>query len=211
MSQEQLAFEILGELPTKERASETLTNPTPTGGAGALDGNEADSGSETGAETESDLAFTVTRSTRRKKSSQAKLVGSSLDIRIPSWFDDQQEAETVDHFVTKFERSLAASKVDLRARCVKLSEKHGYAQPASVDWVTNQAHRWGSCTPSRGTIRISERLQTYPDWVLDYVLCHELAHLSEPNHGKAFWNLVNRYPMTERARGFLIAKGLEGD
>ena len=37
----------------------------------------------------------------------------------------------------------------------------------------------------------------------------ELAHLIVPDHGERFWDLVNRYPMTERARGFLIAKGME--
>jgi predicted metal-dependent hydrolase len=36
-----------------------------------------------------------------------------------------------------------------------------------------------------------------------------LAHLLEANHGSRFWNLVNRYPRTERARGYLMALGLE--
>ena len=42
-----------------------------------------------------------------------------------------------------------------------------------------------------------------PDWVLDYVLVHELAHLVVPGHGPQFWSLVDRYPRTERARGYL--------
>ena len=65
--------------------------------------------------------------------------------------------------------------------------------------------RWGSCTPATRTIRLSTRLAAFPDWVIDYVIVHELAHLVVHGHGPDFWDLVNRYPRTERARGYLIA------
>ncbi|HEY4938445.1 MAG TPA: M48 family metallopeptidase, partial [Actinomycetota bacterium] len=60
-----------------------------------------------------------------------------------------------------------------------------------------------------GAIRLSESLLDMPGWVRDYVLVHELAHLLVPNHSPKFWALVERYPLTERARGYLIAKGVE--
>ncbi len=63
--------------------------------------------------------------------------------------------------------------------------------------------RWASCTPADGTIRMSERLRQMPGWVQDYVLIHELAHLVVPGHGPRFWALVDRFPRTERARGYL--------
>jgi predicted metal-dependent hydrolase len=56
------------------------------------------------------------------------------------------------------------------------------------------------------TIRISSRVAGFPAWVLDYLLVHELAHLVVGDHSPAFWEVVNRYPKAERARGYLIAK-----
>ena len=44
-----------------------------------------------------------------------------------------------------------------------------------------------------------------PDWMLAYVVMHELAHLEEANHGAGFWRLVNHYSLAERARGYLMA------
>ena len=75
--------------------------------------------------------------------------------------------------------------------------------PASVRWVTNQNARWGSCTPGDRTIRLSDRLQQMPGWVVDYVLVHELAHLLEAGHTPEFWAWVDRYPRAEKAKGYL--------
>jgi hypothetical protein len=93
----------------------------------------------------------------------------------------------------------------LGRRAAELSRSYldGQAAPASVRWVPEMRTRWASCTPSTGTIRMSERLRQLPEWVQDYVLVHELAHLLVAGHGPRFWTLVQRYPRTERARGYL--------
>ncbi|MFI6296379.1 M48 family metallopeptidase [Nonomuraea sp. NPDC050790] len=103
------------------------------------------------------------------------------------------------------ERRRRPTDEGLQARANELSAKYldGKARPASVRWVDNQQHRWGSCTPDNATIRISTRLKGLPEWVIDYVIIHELVHLLVPSHGPQFWALVEQYPKAERARGFL--------
>jgi predicted metal-dependent hydrolase len=64
--------------------------------------------------------------------------------------------------------------------------------------------RFGSCTIDDRTIRISSRMRETPQWVEDYVVVHELAHLIEPSHNKRFKELVGRYPLAERTIGFLF-------
>ena len=90
-----------------------------------------------------------------------------------------------------------------RARRLAAAYLPGVGEPASVRWVDNQNSRWGSCTPEDRSIRLSSRLRAMPDWVVDYVLVNELAHLRVPGHGREFWALVAGYPRAERARGYL--------
>ena len=78
--------------------------------------------------------------------------------------------------------------------------------PATIDWSNRQLRRWGSCTVSEGRIRISDRLASMPDWVLDWVILHELAHLVVPHHGPPFQQIVSQYQLGERAEGYLIAR-----
>lgn len=151
----------------------------------------------------------VIRSSRRRKTVQARQVGGVLRVSIPATMSEADEARHVADMVRRMERRSVSSGVDLTARAAALAASHRLPRPASIRWVDNQEWRWGSCTPSEGAIRISSRLAAEPGWVLDYVIVHELAHLLVPGHGPDFWALVDRYPRAERARGFLMARGLE--
>ncbi len=132
-------------------------------------------------------------------------------VLIPAAFTPAEERRWVAQMVAKLQtreerrRRSMGGDAELMARARALSAAHldGAAEPVSVRWVDNQQRRWGSCTPADGSIRLSSRLRTMPDYVVDYVLVHELAHLLEAGHDARFWALVARYPRAERARGFL--------
>ncbi|NJC69571.1 M48 family metallopeptidase [Planosporangium thailandense] len=153
----------------------------------------------------------VRRSQRRRRTVSAYRDGERVVVLIPARFSRAEEREWVDRMLARLDaREQRSRRTDaaLQARAARivaryLPEHAGAARPVSVRWVTNQNGRWGSCTPADGTIRISHRVQEMPDWVIDYVLLHELAHLVVPSHSADFWGLVARYPKTERARGYL--------
>jgi predicted metal-dependent hydrolase len=154
----------------------------------------------------------VRRSQRRHRTVTAYWNDDTLVVLIPARMTRAEEKHWVAEMERKLQRSEprrpASPKTSdeaLLARCALLSGKYlaGTAVPASVRWVPPMRTRWASCTPVDATIRVSERLRKVPPWVLDYVLVHELAHLLVPGHGADFWDLVGRFPRTERARGYL--------
>lgn len=152
------------------------------------------------------LTAKVTRSKRRRKTAEARLEGNVVDIRIPATSSAADERQYIAHFLACFERSRRAELVDLRERADRLARQYGLPAPTSIRWVTNQRQRWGSCTPADGSIRLSDRMVSFPSWVVDYVIVHELAHLIEIGHTARFWELVDAYPRAERAKGYLQAK-----
>jgi predicted metal-dependent hydrolase len=101
---------------------------------------------------------------------------------------------------------MSTDRFDLTQRAAGLSKRLDLPRATEIRWATDMTARWGSCTPTTGAIRISDRLAAFPDWVVDYVIVHELAHLVVPGHDAHFWQLVHRFSSSERAIGYLIAK-----
>jgi predicted metal-dependent hydrolase len=161
-----------------------------------------------GAEPRVEPLVDVRRSARRRRTVSAYRDGDRTVVLIPARMSRAEERRWVQVMLDRLaaqDAKLRPSDEQLHARAAHLSATwlDGRARPASVRWASNQGARWGSCTPVDGTIRLSTRLQGMPSWVVDYVLVHELAHLLVPGHGAEFWALVDRYPRTERARGYL--------
>ena len=163
---------------------------------------------------QADWPIQVIRSARRRRTVGARLENGVLIIRAPEAMTDEDLAPFIENLKKRVQRRssrLPQSDQELERRAREFNRKYFDGELAwhSVRYVTNQNSRFGSCTPDDGTIRISHRLASMPAWVRDYVLVHELTHLIERNHGPSFWRIVNRYPLAERARGYLMAVGLE--
>ncbi len=152
----------------------------------------------------------VRRSKRRRRTVSAYRDGDRVVVMIPASLSRQEEAEWVETMLARLERSERRRKAQRPGPAVTRAGPAATATWAvsrsrsRSAWVDNQQARWGSCTPGDRTIRLSARLQGMPQWVVDYVLVHELAHLLEPGHDANFWGWVDRYPQAERAKGYLI-------
>jgi predicted metal-dependent hydrolase len=160
------------------------------------------------------MEIKIIRSKKRKKTVSARVVGNIFVVQAPARMSDGELQPIIEKLQQRWQRRRAKESLDdqaLHRRAQELNRQYfeGKLKWKSIRWVTNQNSRVGSCTPTDQTIRISHRLATMPTFVRDYVLVHELAHLLEANHGPKFWQLVNRYPKTERARGYLMAVGME--
>lgn len=146
-------------------------------------------------------------STRRKKTAGAHWEGDRIVVVVPAHLRGAERDEMVESLARRLARHrphLHASDQELENRAIVLSERYlGGVAPASIRWSTTQNKRWGSCTLQTREIRISERLRVAPDWVLDAVIVHELAHLLEPNHSDRFRLLEARYPRKADADLFL--------
>ncbi len=77
--------------------------------------------------------------------------------------------------------------LDFSRRLEILAAKLGVPTPPLT--LSNAQSRWGSCN-SRGEVRLNWRLLQAPPHIINYVICHELAHLKEMNHSAKFWALV---------------------
>jgi len=152
--------------------------------------------------------FRVIRSSRRKRTLHAYRQNGVIEIHIPDRLSRRQEfdviPEMIDLVLKRENRLRKSDGALLELSDLLLAEflPEFNGRPISVTWRVMR-ERWGSCTTVDKTIRISERLNTAPDYALRYVLFHELIHLRIAGHGDDFHELLARYPDKDRAEAFL--------
>ncbi|MCX5698911.1 MAG: M48 family metallopeptidase [Candidatus Omnitrophica bacterium] len=155
----------------------------------------------------------IIRSQRRRRWISARLVNDLLLINAPLALSQERLDKIISGFKLKFARKKLKTELDkeknLSDLASALNQKYfdNKLKIDSIEYATNQNSRFGCCNYRAAKIRISHKIGLMPKWVRKYVLMHEMAHLIQPNHSQAFWDIVSRYKLTERARGYLMAAG----
>ena len=158
------------------------------------------------------IEYTLQVSARTRRFRLAVLPDGSVRLTMPrrgtQKFAEQfvrQQAEWVvqqlEHFAkTKQQRiplPIAGSYDTQRKQVLKwiknrvqqINQEYGFSYNRVS--VRNQTSRWGSCSSARN-FSFNYRLMFLPPRLADYVIVHELCHLEELNHSRAFWQLVSR-------------------
>ena len=156
----------------------------------------------------------IIRSKRRRRSVGARLVNDLLLINAPLALSQEHLDKIISNFKLKFARQKLKTELDKEknlldlARALNKEYFDNKLKIESIEYATNQNSRFGCCNYRTAKIRISHKIGRMPNWVRKYVLIHEMAHLIQPNHSRAFWDIVCRYKLTERARGYLMAASI---
>jgi|SRR5699024_6833432 len=149
-------------------------------------------------------------SSRRKKTISASHRDGMIQLSVPANLPDEYIVNSARSLVAKIkQRQKLAQRTPtddaLHQRALHLARVWlgGQVEPNSVVWSDRQTTLWGSCTPTTKNIRISSKLKTMPQWVIDGVLVHELAHLKYSGHGNDFQQFAAQYPKMREADAFL--------
>lgn len=150
----------------------------------------------------------IVRSKRRKRNIAAYRQSGEIVVSVPFRTSRAEISQVLPELVERViagEKRARKSEEELEWRSRQLLGRYlpeFHERPASISW-RQMSERWGSCTTLDRTIRISDRLQSAPDYVLDYVLLHELIHLRTPGHGDDFYRFLRRYEEEQRAESYL--------
>ncbi|WP_165168298.1 M48 metallopeptidase family protein [Rothia uropygialis] len=154
----------------------------------------------------------IRRSARRRKTISARWEGKMIVLLVPGTMATPVARDYLERLLPKLLSERSGARDDPRRTDAYLGERASViarsylddrVKPVSIGWVTNQNTRWGSTTPATGRIRISHHLWGAPEFVVDYVIHHELCHLVEPSHNNHFKKLEAQFPYVELAKAFL--------
>ncbi len=160
------------------------------------------------------VTINIKRDKRLRNTSRwERLNGGDILLRVPYRLPIHKIQALLEQVAGQLDKGMTLrsrrTDADLQQRAEMLNRKYlnGKIRWNAIRWVSNMHTRLGSCTqggPTDGDIRISDKIRSWPGWVVDFVVVHELLHRNYPNHSQAFWDeLRAAYPLTDKAIGFI--------
>lgn len=136
---------------------------------------------------------------RQHKRGRVEKTKNTLIVSVPA------EGTDIRKLLAVWYKKEAKDVISIRAR--KYAQEMG--QTFREIHIRDQKSRWGSCSSARN-LNFNWRLVMAPEWVMDYVIIHELCHLTHMNHSAQFWGLVAYYmPDYQAAKQWLKEHGQE--
>lgn len=126
---------------------------------------------------------------------RVRAAGPGLEMMAPVASTVPERRRAMHEYFRKIARPLLARKLEASAAEMGV-------RPAKFS-LRGQRTRWGSCS-ARAEISLNWKLLAAPEWVIDYVVIHELAHIYHLDHSPRFWAVVDRHcPRRGEARRWL--------
>ena len=135
---------------------------------------------------------------QKRRTLMMRPVPGQLEVYIPYQLneDDPFVQDFIAKGLKKFEDVVPDIPPEITSRGTILALVDAYAARMSVNptrvQLRDMRRKWGSCS-SKGTVTLNTRLTWLEHDLVEYIVCHELAHLIELNHSKKFWAIVERY------------------
>jgi predicted metal-dependent hydrolase len=148
----------------------------------------------------------ITIKRQNRKSLAMRITPEGAVVFIPRWLRDddprlqrfiQDSLEKLDAYIPQQPPEERISLDEIRDMVAEWAPRIG-VQPKRITF-RNMYTRWGSCS-SRENVSLNRNLRYLPHHLVEYVVCHELVHLRELNHSKAFWALMTQFMPDWKAR-----------
>ncbi len=140
----------------------------------------------------------------RERNVRVNFNGKRFEVFVDESIDSENRKALIENSFKRWFMNTARE-------CIKERLNH-YCKLVGIEYngmkIKEQRTRWGSCS-KKGNVNFNWKLIMYPQWVIDYVVLHEVCHLRYMNHSKEYWAMVERYmPDYRKAQEWLKKDGM---